>query len=138
MGAGGHLLQASSPTQPQAPQQQPQPTYLARLGGFLTDIPESEEEEEDEVEDDDGDLTGGTGSALLRPIPMESESDADGTFWRRGGQGEEGGWGAGAPSQMETPSSFWVLNQEAQAAAIHPVRGVGTRLHLYPPLQETQ
>lgn len=111
-----------SPTQPRPHAAAPAnlPGFRPR-GGFLTDTSESEEEEEEEAEDDDGDLTGGTGSALAASdSALESESDADGTFWRRPGRVRRGGGGRAPLPQMETfPSG---LEPEAQAAAIHPVR----------------
>ena len=84
-------------------------------GGFLTDTSESEEEEEEEGEDDDCDLTGGTGSALAASdSALESESDAEGAFWRRPGRVRVGERGV-HPSPSWRPFLL-AQNQEAQAA----------------------
>lgn len=56
--------------------------FLPR-GGFLMDTSESEADEEDEEEDDDGDGCAVTTGSSLAPSEsaLESESEADGTFW---------------------------------------------------------
>lgn len=97
----------------------------------MTDTSESEEEEE--AEDDDGDLTGGTGSALAASdSALESESDAEGAFWRRPGRvrvaggptpppdGDRSSWsGTGKPGSDRHPSGppppLWVQETHRHA-----------------------
>lgn len=73
-----------SPWPPRAISRQAQalPGFLPR-GGFLMDTSESEADEEDEEEDDDGDGCAVTTGSSLAPSEsaLESESEADGTFW---------------------------------------------------------
>lgn len=123
---GGRFISwraSPSPTQPHQARPRPRPRAAPPAnppgfrprGGFLTDTSESEEEEEEEAEDDDGDLTGGTGSALAASdSALESESDADGAFWRRPGRVRVAGRGV-HPSPNWRPFLL-AQNQEAQAA----------------------
>lgn len=57
------------------------PGFLPR-GGFLTDTSESEEEDEEDDEEDGDGCAATTGSSLApSESALESESEADGTFW---------------------------------------------------------
>lgn len=59
------------------------------LGGFFTDTSESEEEEEAK-EEEEADLATTTGSPLApSDSGLESESEAEGSFWERPGHGGE-------------------------------------------------
>lgn len=60
------------------------------LGGFFTDTSESEEEDEEAKEEEEADLAMATGSPLTpSDSGLESESEADGGFWKRQGHGGE-------------------------------------------------
>lgn len=56
--------------------------FLPR-GGFLTDTSESEEDDDEDDDEEDGDGCAVTTGSSLAPSEsaLESESEADGTFW---------------------------------------------------------
>lgn len=65
--------------------------FLPR-GGFLTETSESESEEDEEDEEEDADLAAGSVPSLAPSEPaLESESEADGTFFLRPPRGPRRG-----------------------------------------------
>lgn len=72
---------------PQRTRSEPVPATLPGfllLGGFFTDTSESEEEDEEAKEEEEADLAMATGSPLTpSDSGLESESEADGGFWKR-------------------------------------------------------